>query len=164
MIGFTAQKDVSFMDDAGKNVPGRLLNGTDSQRYKVFGKSAEGIELGVEYDFSVKSTDQKGVHLIDGKTLKKADGTAATPAMPHSAYQAPETDKRQASIEAQNARTNLTALCIAGKLTEAEETKLIMQLCSFAGIHYDTEEPLVEAVKAQGGVETISGMKPARKA
>jgi hypothetical protein len=83
----------------------------------------------------------------------------------------PETDKRQASIEAQNARTNLTNLAIAGKLTEVQEIALISQLCSFALMDGDggfvdndghegkivIEKPLVAAVKAEGGVVVATG-------
>jgi len=134
-----------FTDSTGKKWT--FWNGQD----KVWGLIKPGAQFDIEWEQDGKYQNIKGM------TFK---GEVPPPPPP----EPPISHEKQASIEAQNARTNLTALCIAGKLTEAEETKLIMQLCSFAGIHYDTEEPLVEAVKAQGGVETISGMKPARKA
>lgn len=67
--------------------------------------------------------------------------------------------EKQASIEAQNARTNLTNLLVAGKLTEASikaldplETALVAQLCDRAGVAYrgfkDKQGEMVEPTRA----------------
>jgi lysozyme family protein len=150
MTAFMTQKDVSFMDDAGKNVPGRLLSGDDGKMYKVFGKAAESIKLGTSYNFTVKSTDQKGVNLIDGRTLQAGDGAEpATPSAP------PEPDKRQSSIEAQNALTNLTTLMVAKMLTpeyidvmgplEGALASVLMARAGIASAFAEKREPDVPA-------------------
>lgn len=67
--------------------------------------------------------------------------------------------EKQSSIEAQNARTNLTNLLVAGKLTEASikaldplETALVAQLCDRAGVAYrgfkDKQGEMVEPTRA----------------
>lgn len=135
---FKAQKDISFTDEQGKTVSGRFLTDFEGHTFKVFGHAAETIELGTNYDFSVKKTDAKGVQLIDGSTMKKV-GDPTPQAEPKAAYSGPESDKRQASIEAQNARTNLTQLAIADKLSLSEKQGLISSLCLLAGITYDSD-------------------------
>jgi len=72
--------------------------------------------------------------------------------------------KKQASIEAQNARTALTSLMIAGKLTTASidaydplEFALVSQLTDRAGVTFkgfkNKQGTMVDAAKAAGAVE-----------
>ena len=66
--------------------------------------------------------------------------------------------QKQASIESQNARTNLTNLAVAGRLDEGLEHALISQLCSFAGLLFDGTYKekgghVVEAAKQMGAVD-----------
>lgn len=131
---FKSQKDISFTDDAGKNVPGRLLTDFEGNAFKVFGQAAQSVELGTNYEFTVKSTDKNGVKLIDGRSMQKVGGASGTQASP--SQSAPETDKRQASIEAQNARTNLSNLY--DKLSPPEQFELVASLCNLAGITFDS--------------------------
>lgn len=73
--------------------------------------------------------------------------------------------KKQASIEAQNARTNLTSLCVAGKLAEdavlsKAEEQLILLLTVTAGFPRGNptdsivSSPMVQEAVRQGGVVT----------
>lgn len=73
--------------------------------------------------------------------------------------------KKQASIEAQNARTNLTSLCVAGKLADnavlsKAEERLIFLLTATAGFPRGNptdsivSSPMVNEAVEQGGVVT----------
>lgn len=110
------------------------------------------IKPGAQFDLDwARSRDGKYKNI----TSMVFRGEEAPPPPPEPAIN----QQKQASIEAQNARTNLTNLFIAGKLDEYPLVKstLLSQLCSYAGIHFDGThtESLVQAAMKAGAVPKV---------
>jgi len=122
------------------------------------------------YAHPIKDASGNTVQGPDGKDLwcneqEKADEhvvvdtTPATPAEVYHSNEPPINREKQASIEQQNARTNLTQLAIAGLLPESEKQLLISQLLFIANIARGVPTGLVEAVQAAGGKVVKCGTK-----
>ena len=160
---FKSQKDASFTDDAGKAVAGRFLSDFDGNKFKLFGKAAESVELGVNYDFEVKSTDKYGSQLIDGKTFRKAG--EAKPEPRHEESSEPRINQqKQSSIETQHAITKVVELRVGNVIDDDDPLyKAALSYIKDRVMGADNRvaqkatSPLVEAVKDAGGVEKYDG-------
>ena len=119
------------------------------------------------YAHTIKDAKGKVINGPNGKALWCNEEEAAEPsaapqeqheAVPEKPFEPAINQQKQASIEGQNARTNLTNLAVAGRLDEGLELALISQLCSFAGLLFDGSHKekgghMVEAAKQQGAIE-----------
>jgi hypothetical protein len=94
-----------------------------------------------------------------GEWCNEPEAAPAPQATPGKPFEPAINREKQASIEQQNARTNLTQLAIAGLLDEGEKASLIGQLCAIANIARCVPPGLVDAVKAAGGKVVKTGTK-----
>jgi hypothetical protein len=136
---FRGIKDCGFDGNDGKHIDGKALTGDDGNTYRIYGKAArEQIQIGDVYEFEA---DEKGK--IDPKTFRKEGEPKPEP----KPSEPPINSQKQASIETQNAVTNVVNLWVGGKLDDVPEGQLIKDNV----IAYLQGKIIGQAVKAQSG-------------